>query len=362
MTDEVDAQASFAFEGNWRDYAPIAFTNLLLTIVTLGVYRFWATTRTRRYLWSNTRFIDDWLEWTGTGKELFVGFLMVLVLIGLPFLFLQFGAQALVLQGQVALAGVLTIMAAFTIFYFTGVARFRALRYRLSRTWWHGIRGGSDDAGWGYGGQYMWRTMVAYLPFGLLIPWSMMSLWNRRMNRMSFGSEPFVARGRARPLMKRFLLFYLAPILFVLLAIAMADIYGGELGGGIRVTSSFPPILRIIAFLVIFLGVYTLLGLIALAYYAAFLREAIDNLSLGGLQFSFEASTDDWLALFFGDVALVVCTLGIGAIFLQYRHWKFFITHMGAAGEIYTDQLAQSRTRTDRHGEGLLDALDVGAF
>jgi uncharacterized membrane protein YjgN (DUF898 family) len=39
---------SFAFEGSWREYAPIAFTNLLLTIVTLGIYRFWATTRTRR--------------------------------------------------------------------------------------------------------------------------------------------------------------------------------------------------------------------------------------------------------------------------------------------------------------------------
>ena len=46
------------FNGNWREYAPIAFTNLLLTIVTLGIYRFWATARTRRYLWARTRFID----------------------------------------------------------------------------------------------------------------------------------------------------------------------------------------------------------------------------------------------------------------------------------------------------------------
>lgn len=352
---------SFAFEGSWREYAPVAFTNLLLTIVTLGVYRFWATARTRRYLWANTRFIDDRLEWTGTGKELFLGFLMVLLLMGAPFLFLQFGAQALVLRGHPGFAGILTALAAFTLFYFTGVARFRALRYRLSRTWWHGIRGGSDAGGFGFGIQYMWRTMVAYVPLGLLIPWSMMSLWNRRMNAMSFGSQAFAAHGRAKPIMKRFLLFYLAPLLFVLLAIATAGTFGSPFGG-IWVTSSFPPMLRILAFVVILVGVYALLGLIALAYYAAFLREAIDNLTLGGLQFSFEASTDDWLALFFGDIALVICTLGIGAIFLQYRHWKFFVTHMGATGEIYTDELTQSRTRTSRHGEGLLDALDVGAF
>jgi hypothetical protein len=35
---------------------------------------------------------------------------------------------------------------------------------------------------------------------------------------------------------------------------------------------------------------------------------------------------------------------------------------MGATGEIYTDELTQSQTKTSRHGEGLLDALDVGAF
>ena len=33
------------------------------------------------------------------------------------------------------------------LIYLIGVAIFRALRYRLSRTFWHGIRGGSDDQG-----------------------------------------------------------------------------------------------------------------------------------------------------------------------------------------------------------------------
>ena len=77
MDQETTGGASaFAFSGTWREYAPIAFTNLLLIIVTLGIYRFWATTRTRQYLWSRTRFVDERLEWAGTGLELFIGFLM----------------------------------------------------------------------------------------------------------------------------------------------------------------------------------------------------------------------------------------------------------------------------------------------
>ncbi|MFZ2979859.1 MAG: YjgN family protein, partial [Sphingobium sp.] len=341
MQDEQ--HSAFAFHGSWREYAPIAFTNLLLTIVTLGIYRFWATTRTRRYLWAQTRFIDDRLEWTGTGKELFVGFLLVLLLFGIPFIFLQFGAQALVFQGYPGVAAALGFVAFLAIFYLTGIARYRALRYRLSRTFWHGIRGGSDNQGWGFGLSYMWKTFVSYLTLGLLIPWSMMSLWNQRWRAMSFGPFAFAADGSARVTFKRFLLFYLAPILFLLMGIAVASVTGAAMGG-VFVQSSLPPVLQIVVFFVIVLGVYVLLGMIALAYYSAFIREAISKLTLEDLSFTFEAGTDEWLKLIFGDIALVVGTLGIGAIFLSYRHWAFFIRHMEATGEIDLNRLTQSTT------------------
>lgn len=355
MDEEQVGREGFAFEGDWRDYAPIAFTNLLLTIVTLGFYRFWATTRTRRYLWASTRFIDDRLEWTGTGLELFIGFLMVILLIGLPFFFIQFGAQALVLQGHGGIAAILTFVAFFVIFYMVGLARFRALRYRLSRTWWHGIRGGSDNTGWGYGVSYIWKSFVGTLAAGLMIPWSMMSLWNERWNKMSFGPHMFESAGEHGPTMKRFLLFYLLPIVIIALPFILMD------RSAVDRPEAVGPAALVVGVIVV-LGVYVGLGLVALAFYAKFFRVAVDGLSLAGLNFHFYAKSREWIMLFLGDIALVICTLGIGAIFLQYRHWKFFITHMGVTGEIFTDELTQSQTRTARHGEGLLDALDVGAF
>jgi uncharacterized membrane protein YjgN (DUF898 family) len=50
------------FEGDIHRFLPIALTNTLLNIVTLGFYRFWATTRERKFFWSHTRVIDDTLE------------------------------------------------------------------------------------------------------------------------------------------------------------------------------------------------------------------------------------------------------------------------------------------------------------
>src|SRR6185437_9615849 len=58
--------------------------NFLLTIVTLGFYRFWARVRVRRYFWSSLRLADEPLEYTGTGLELFVGFLIAVAVIA-PF-------------------------------------------------------------------------------------------------------------------------------------------------------------------------------------------------------------------------------------------------------------------------------------
>ena len=353
-------QGAFVFHGSWRDFAPIAFTNLLLTIVTLGIYRFWATTRERRYLWGQTQFIDDRLEWTGTGKELFIGFLLVLVLFGIPFLFLQFGAQALIFQGYAEIAGALGFVAFLAIFYLAGIARYRALRYRLSRTYWHGIRGGSDDQGWGYGLSYMWKTFISYIPIGLLIPWAMMALWNQRWSAMSFGPFAFRAHGSASATFKRFLLFYLLPFAVAgaagVVALSMMPGFLNAERSGDAIAAGF------LAIFLVVLGFYILLGLIALAFYAKFFRVAVSGLSLGDLDFRFSASTKQWLMLFLGDVVLVICTLGIGAIFLSYRHWAFFIRHMEATGEIDFNQLTQSTTRAPGQGEGLLDAFDVGAI
>lgn len=360
MNYDEEAQSAFIFTGTWKEFAPVAFTNLLLMIATLGLYRFWASARERRYLWARTHFIDAPLEWTGNGKELFVGFLLAMVLIGTPLLIVNYGVQILLFQGYWKAAIASGLVAILIIFYFTGVARFRAIRYRLSRSWWHGINGGSDVGGFAYGGEYMARTTVGYLALGLLIPWAMVKLWARRWTLMSFGNVPFGAGGSPMKLMPRFLLYYLMPPLFLLMILTTLVALGFDTGG-IIVYMDVPIVVKIVMILTITIGVYLLLGLIALSYYSAFCKEVVSNMTLGDIKFRFEAEWDDWIKLFAGDTLLLISTLGIGWIFLRYRHWKFFVQFMEAEGSIAPGALTQSRAGKSSHGEGLLDAFDVGA-
>lgn len=359
MNDSSAQDSAFAFTGNWKEFAPIALTNLLLVIVTLGIYRFWAKTRERRYLWNRTRFIDDTLEWTGTGMELFIGFIFAVILFGVPLLMLTFGLQALMLRGHAALAGMLTLPLYGILLYVFGLARFRALRYRLSRTYWHGIRGGSDSAGWRYGWSWVWKSVVGGFFFGLMLPWSMCDLWNERWNSMSFGPHQFGSGAEHGPVLKRLLLCYLLG--FVLLIVAMGAV-GGIIATMGPITPTGSPSAAILVQLIPLLAIAPVIGFCYIAYYSVFLRQAIGHLSLTHIDFDFTARTKHWLGLFLGDIALIVGTLGIGYAFLGYRHWKFFVTHLEAGGEIDLEALTQSDTPEPKQGEGLLDAFDVGAF
>src|SRR6266566_1294797 len=58
----------------------------LLSILTLGFYRFWGRTRIRKYLWSRVSLDGERFEYDGTGGELFRRFLVTLVVLA-PLLF-----------------------------------------------------------------------------------------------------------------------------------------------------------------------------------------------------------------------------------------------------------------------------------
>lgn len=353
--------SAFRFTGHWREFAPIAFTNLLLTIVTLGVYRFWAQARERRYLWSRTEFIDDTLEWTGTGAEMFKGFLVVMALLLPALLFLQFGFQALIVRQQFALAFSIMAFIYLGIFFLTGVARYRALRYRLSRTWWHGIRGGGEPGGWRYGGTYLLRMAAGAAAMGMLIPWAMTSLWNRRWRAMSFGPHQFEADADFSPLMGRWILMLVSPFLLLFAGGLIAAIFFG-LGAFANMSGTGAQAAGAAAVLFAVVAIYGGFFILGIGYWAKFLREVIGHTRLGGLEFAFTARSVDWVKLFLGNIGLVIVTLGVGFIFLSYRNWSFFVRHLQATGIVELGDLTQSQTSAAGDAEGLASAFDLGAI
>ena len=64
------------FKGDGTEYFKIWIVNVLLCIVTIGIYYPWAKVRTRRYFYANTEYANRYFDYHATGKQLFLGYLI----------------------------------------------------------------------------------------------------------------------------------------------------------------------------------------------------------------------------------------------------------------------------------------------
>jgi uncharacterized membrane protein YjgN (DUF898 family) len=53
------------YDGDVGDLFGVYLLNLIFSILTFGIFRFWAITRLRRYLWSHMRFENTRFTYTG---------------------------------------------------------------------------------------------------------------------------------------------------------------------------------------------------------------------------------------------------------------------------------------------------------
>lgn len=191
------------YQGQKGPLFNLAFTTALLTAVTLGIYRFWAKTRIRNYIWSSTVGEGDTFEYTGTGLEKFLGFLFAIVVLAIYLGIIQmilfyFGLTLLrepTTEAEfLAQAGAfyITVLAVVPLIFF---AQYRARRYKLARTRWRGLRFGADKGAWGY----VWRAMghwaLTIVTLGLLLPRQTFWLEKYVTDRSWFGDARFEQTG-----------------------------------------------------------------------------------------------------------------------------------------------------------------------
>ena len=191
--------------------------NFFLTLFTIGLYRFWAATRLRRYLWSNIRVGGDGLEYTGTGRELFLGFLIALAVLA-PLSILYIVAHRLSLGSPILAASLQTIYF-LALFIFLQVALFRSRRYRLSRTSWRGIYAGQTGSTWHYCGLFLGYGLLTIVTLGLALPWMHVALARYKLNNTCFGNRTMRIDAMGSALLGRWLVVMAVTVLPLALAI-----------------------------------------------------------------------------------------------------------------------------------------------
>jgi uncharacterized membrane protein YjgN (DUF898 family) len=404
QTSKLMVKEAPVYSGRSLEIFPIVLANLVLSFLTVGLYRFWAKTRIRRYFVSRVSFLGDPLEYSGTGMELFIGFLIVVAVL-VPFSIATGFLRNFLVRPGIDPMSILLFQAAYLlVFYFLyNVAVYRAQRYRLSRMSWRGIRGGQQGSALLYAVYAMGLGLLTLLTLGLTYPILRRILVGYRINRACFGTATFRFSGSMGRLFGAWLVPWL--IAATLMALVTYILWGTEIQRGGAAQRLETDLL-----LALERGKYALLPLAILLpvayvwYRAVELRQWIDKagfdrlefksrlnllhilvpylayltvlgLAVGGAGFGIgiliggdvgpAAGTNKDTLIVMGAAAFAVIWLAGGLLKpVIVQNWLLYniCRTLTIQGTFSPDTLFQNQLEIPRRGEGLADALDVDAF
>lgn len=338
------------YQGKHGEVLKLHIANLLLNIITLGIYSFWGKTRIRKYMTSHITLAQDRFEYTGTGKELFFGWMKAMLI----FMPLLIGIQI----------PVINFIALPLFFAVISVAIFLALRYRLSRTRWRGIRfhlGGSIKK---YLVLSLKRTLINIVTLGWKIPKGDILKWSYIANHITYGDLKFSFAGDEKNLQKVHLVTLCVGGLSLVLSFGMLismlipTILAGfaQSGAPNPVGTSTEPKVGVILFFYAGIGV-TFLARIW--YQAALWQEKFRGLRIGNLRFKIGITGGGLVKLYFTNILLIIFTLGIAKPIAANRTLRYFISNLRIGGDI-NELIADQRKISGTTGMGDALAADVG--
>ena len=310
--DPVDEVRRFAFHGDGGKLFGIVVTNILLTLVTLGFYRFWGRCRVRRYLWSQTEFEGDRFMYHGTGRELMRGFAKAMLIFGVPFLVANLlpllGGLAWVVAGQV-LTSVIGLV-------FAGVGMVGARRYRLSRTSWRAIRFSFRGGVRAYMGILLKGSLLTALTLGFYAPVFKTERHRFMVAHSYFGNRRFGFDGAGKAL--------IGPYVVALLL-------------------TLPT-----------------LGISWLWYAARCHRYFWEHTSFDTARFRPSFTPGQLVTLWLGNLLLILGTLGLGFAWATARTARFLCTGLVLEGPLDLAGIEQDAQAVSATGEAIADFLDLG--
>ncbi len=328
------------FIGTGGEYSRIGIVNLLLSVITLGIYSAWAKVRRESYFCAHTLFAGSPFRYHGQPKAILKGrILAVLIVIGFN------------VVGQFAPLYSLLFLPVFLVAIPWAVRT--SLRFKAANTSWRGIHftftGSLKESfvviyGWG---------ILNILTLGLTLPASIRRWHKYIFNNLSLGGTKF----NADPDLRGYYEPFVIPAVLVLGSVAV--IIMTALNGAAAPTERFAALKLIIGGLIA--AIYLILPLLFFAYVNVRIRNHLfDNILLGhhGLASDMRARGMLWLLLKHGPPTLL--SLGLYLPVLRVALARYRVEHLQVypAGDIenfVTERLDEQRAL----GEELTDVLDM---
>lgn len=284
--------------------------NLLLALLTLGVYSFWGKAKVRRYVFGQIEYLGDRFAFHGHGRELFLGWLRALPALAFVFLF----PNILPLAWQSKYSMLVAQLAVFAlIFVLWPIARVGAYRYRITRMSWRGIRFSYRGSALRYLGVTAAGYLCNSLTGGLYNPFLDMRRERLLTGDTYFGTARFQFTGKGSDLFAAWL--FALPFTFCTLGLAWP-------------------------------------------WWSALRQRYVwAHTTAPGVRFRSTATGWGLLRLWSGNFALIVFTLGLGASWAMLRTLDFWSRHIEVTGAPELDAVRQDLQAVSAQAESYADFL-----
>ena len=178
----------FSFNGDGNKLFGIVIINLLLTVITLGIYYPWAKAALLQYLYKETELAGSPFTFHGTGKEMFRGFikaiLILAVIYGVFFAFIHY---------QMPIIG--------ASFFYLAIGLLMPLiihgsmRYRMSRTSWRGIHFGYRGLYPEFAKKFYKDLFFSIITLGIYSFWLTINIRKYTIGHTRYGDVKFSYKG-----------------------------------------------------------------------------------------------------------------------------------------------------------------------
>ncbi|BDA80474.1 membrane protein [Leptospira kobayashii] len=161
----------FIYHATGGAFLLVFLKNAFLTVITFGIYGFWARTNVQKFVAENLEWAGERFTFHGTGKERFIGFLKAAVILVGAVIVIQIIGKIL---GSINLALASIVTAILTLGLFLTIVPFVIVgsrKYLTSRTGYRNLRFGFDGKGLEIAKIYLKGGLLTIVTLGIYYPW-----------------------------------------------------------------------------------------------------------------------------------------------------------------------------------------------
>jgi uncharacterized membrane protein YjgN (DUF898 family) len=326
---------SFEFTGNGKEYFKIWIVNIVLTILTLGIYSAWAKVRNKQYFYGNTVFDDATFEYTAKPLQILKGRILAFIVVGVYFGLQQFLPPLYQLY-----------FLPFAIIFFVAIFPWvvvKGLQFNARHSTYRNISFGFDGSYWGAFKAFILWPLAGIT--GILLPFA----WHRKnnyfVNNSRYGTSPFQFTATVSDYYR---------ILGIMIALGLGL---GVAFFIVSMVAAFIPYAGVVIIFLAYLAIYIVLG----AYYGVSANNLLYNSTLLK-QHSLTSSYDlkSYAALIFTNTLGILLTLGIFIPWALVRSARYHAEKTNfVAAEDLDNFIAAEEQHVNTLAEGLADTHDM---